>query len=189
MFSPFFDEFPELIHSEFRNVTILDNGSTRHIPPGNYAFCESFCTDLDCDCRNVFIHVISDNKKKAWAVLRYGWESKKFYKDWFGGSSELDEYFPGVVIDPLQGALTPMTEEFLELFKHILEQDKQYAKRIETHYKLFKEKISKKKNKQDTVAKVNRNALGQKIKRNDPCPCSSGKKYKQCCCLGELRVI
>ena len=25
MFTPFFDEFPELVHSEFRNVTILDN--------------------------------------------------------------------------------------------------------------------------------------------------------------------
>lgn len=188
MFSSFFDEFPELIHSEFRNVTILDNGSTRHIPPGNYAFLESFCTDSECDCRNVFIHVISDNTNKAWAVLRYGWESKNFYKKWFGGSNELEDYFPGVVIDPLQGPLTPLTQEFLELFTHILEIDKPYAKRIETHYKLFKEKTSKKKSKHVPIAAANRNSSAQKIKRNDPCPCSSGKKYKQCC-LSDLRVI
>ena len=24
---------------------------------------------------------------------------------------------------------------------------------------------------------------GQKIRRNDPCPCGSGKKYKKCCAL------
>ena len=23
--------------------------------------------------------------------------------------------------------------------------------------------------------------MSEKIKRNDPCPCGSGKKYKQCC--------
>lgn len=25
--------------------------------------------------------------------------------------------------------------------------------------------------------------MNQKIGRNDPCPCGSGKKYKQCCLL------
>lgn len=181
MFLPFFDQFPELIDSEFRNITIFENGSTQHIPPGNYAFLESFCMDLTCDCRNAFIHVISDGGNKVWAVLRYGWESKSFYKKWFGGSNELEEYFPGVVIDPLQGPVTPLTQEFLRLFTHILEIDKPYAKRIETHYKLFKDKISKKQEKQTTIVNTSRNSLGQKIKRNDPCPCSSGKKYKQCC--------
>lgn len=181
MFSSFFDEFPELVHSEFRNVTILDNGSTQYIPPGNYAFLESFCNDPGCDCRNVFIHVISESTNTAWAVLRYGWESKKFYKKWFGDSNELEEYFPGVVIDPLQGPSTLLTQEFLELFKSILKVDKPYSERIEAHYKLFKEKIHKKSNKQVSITNTNRNATGQKIQRNDPCPCLSGRKYKQCC--------
>ncbi|MGM9624816.1 MAG: SEC-C metal-binding domain-containing protein, partial [Eubacteriales bacterium] len=26
-----------------------------------------------------------------------------------------------------------------------------------------------------------KNANGEKIGRNDPCPCGSGKKYKKCC--------
>jgi len=32
----------------------------------------------------------------------------------------------------------------------------------------------------DTQRKTNQ-ALSTKIKRNDPCPCGSGKKYKKCC--------
>jgi preprotein translocase subunit SecA len=28
-----------------------------------------------------------------------------------------------------------------------------------------------------------RTASGQKVGRNDPCPCGSGKKYKKCCLL------
>ncbi len=30
--------------------------------------------------------------------------------------------------------------------------------------------------------------VGRKIGRNDPCPCGSGKKYKQCCLLKEKSV-
>ena len=32
----------------------------------------------------------------------------------------------------------------------------------------------------DTTTKT-RQAKSEKIGRNDPCPCGSGKKYKQCC--------
>ena len=28
-----------------------------------------------------------------------------------------------------------------------------------------------------------RTASGEKVGRNDPCPCGSGKKYKKCCLL------
>jgi preprotein translocase subunit SecA len=28
-----------------------------------------------------------------------------------------------------------------------------------------------------------RTAAGEKVGRNDPCPCGSGKKYKKCCLL------
>ena len=29
--------------------------------------------------------------------------------------------------------------------------------------------------------------MNKKIGRNDPCPCGSGKKYKQCCLSGDLK--
>ena len=34
---------------------------------------------------------------------------------------------------------------------------------------------------EDTVRQKARNAEGEKVGRNDPCPCGSGKKYKKCC--------
>ncbi len=36
-------------------------------------------------------------------------------------------------------------------------------------------------NKQDMVKAKAKNESGEKVGRNDPCPCGSGKKYKKCC--------
>ena len=36
-------------------------------------------------------------------------------------------------------------------------------------------------NRSDETAKVHTKVKKEKIGRNDPCPCGSGKKYKQCC--------
>jgi preprotein translocase subunit SecA len=33
----------------------------------------------------------------------------------------------------------------------------------------------------DAVSKAKPIRSGPKVGRNDPCPCGSGKKYKQCC--------
>ena len=59
IFSSFFEEFPELVESEFRNIFIFGNDAHKYIRPGNYAFLELFCPDLDCDCRKVIINIIS----------------------------------------------------------------------------------------------------------------------------------
>ena len=36
-------------------------------------------------------------------------------------------------------------------------------------------------NKDDSAVKQPKKRADEKIGRNDPCPCGSGKKYKQCC--------
>ena len=36
-------------------------------------------------------------------------------------------------------------------------------------------------NKDDSLAKQPKTRSEEKVGRNDPCPCGSGKKYKQCC--------
>lgn len=36
-------------------------------------------------------------------------------------------------------------------------------------------------NKDDSMAKAPVRRGGDKVYPNDPCPCGSGKKYKQCC--------
>jgi len=39
-FLSFFEEFPELVEREFRNIIVLDDNNFRHISPGNYAFLD-----------------------------------------------------------------------------------------------------------------------------------------------------
>jgi hypothetical protein len=180
-FSSFFDEFPELVDSEFRNIFILDNETHTPIPSGNYAFLELFCRDTNCDCRNAMIYVISHEPPKVWARLRYGWKSKKFYSKWFGGSdNELTQNFPGTYMD-LYSPHNAISEKFLTLFTEIIQDDQRYAKRIETHYQMFKEKIQEKPNKSPIIKNVIRNSSGTKVGRNDPYPCNSGNKFKKCC--------
>ena len=54
--------------------------------------------------------------------------------------------------------------------------------RAEIRQNIERKEVSKKQmtneNKDDTVK---RQAKSKKVGRNDPCPCGSGKKYKQCC--------
>lgn len=46
----------------------------------------------------------------------------------------------------------------------------------------LREKIAKK-DKIDTTPRATPVTLRNKIGRNQPCPCKSGKKYKKCCLL------
>jgi hypothetical protein len=76
---------------------------------------------------------------KTWAIINYGWESKKFYKKWFGAPDD-DNYYKsmsGVSLDPFPN--DPIAHELLKIFKEILKKDKVYAKRIEAHYWKLKE--------------------------------------------------
>lgn len=174
-FSSFFDKFPNLIGSEFRNIFAME-GMYKHIPEGNYGFLELFCDRPNCDCRHAIIHIMTvEPTFKLWAVLRYGWESKKFYINWMGDDSELSEYMPGAFIDKMLSPNDLAAQEFLSVFMNMIKNDKQYAKRIETHYKMYKDAID-----HEEKPKPHR-LTSEKIERNDPCSCGSGVKYKKCC--------
>src|SRR3990167_8884722 len=84
-YTSFFARFPDFVRTEFRNIHVLDNKMYLPIPAGNYGFLELFGDELDCDCRNVIIQIISLNPYKVWVILRYGWEKKNFYVDWSYG--------------------------------------------------------------------------------------------------------
>jgi hypothetical protein len=127
------------------------------------------------------INVITLNPYKVWAVLRYGWESKKFYRKWFGGDNELAQNMPGAFIDSSISPRDSANQEFLKIFTTLIQEDRQYAKRIETHYQMFKEKFQYKPSKPLSAQNVIRGVSGKKVGRNDPCSCDSGKKFKKCC--------
>lgn len=176
-FSSFFETFPDLVMSELRNIFVLE-GMYQHIPEGNYGFIEFFCDAPDCDCRNVMIHIMSvEPVPKLWAIVRYGWESKKFYRDWMGGEerSEFTENLRDSFIDTMISPNDLVAQEFLFIFKNMIKDDKKYAKRIETHYRMYKDVIEKEKKPQPYQLS------GEKVGRNDPCHCGSGLKYKKCC--------
>ena len=176
-FSSFFDQFPKLIESEFRNIFISDNGLCKYVPPGNYAFLEMYCVDANCDCRKVIIHVITDEHFKTWAILNYGWESEEYYRAWWGKNHLLYRPMSGVIFDPPTN--DPLKQEFLKVFTDIIQSDKKYARRLQTHYFMFKEAMQKKRDNQV----VQNPLLSEKIGRNTLCPCNSGKKFKKCCLL------
>lgn len=180
-FLPFFDEFPTLIHSEFRNIDVIDNRNFKYIPLGNYAFLEMFCTDINCDCRKVIIHVISVNPSKIWAILNYGWESEEYYRTWWGKTYDLYQPMSGLTFDSPTN--DPLKKEFFELFQYLIKNDKAYAQRIVTHYFMFKKKIRERKNDSDRIPTDIHMLKANKAERNDPCPCNSGKKFKKCCLL------
>jgi preprotein translocase subunit SecA len=61
-------------------------------------------------------------------------------------------------------------------------QDKHYVDRLKRHYHMFKEAVSREGfESEDDELEAKAFAPRPKIGRNDPCPCGSGKKYKNCC--------
>ena len=86
-----------------------------------------------------------------------------------------------------QDPLRAYTVEGLEMYENMLDKiDKDtsiYLMKAEIRQNIERKEVVKKQitNDSDTSTakqpKVNKNKVG----RNDPCPCGSGKKYKQCC--------
>ena len=82
--------------------------------------------------------------------------------------------------------LRAYTQEGFDLFDTMLQNiDKdvtQYLIKAEIRQNIERKEVAKNKitNDSDHTAKSNPKKV-TKIGRNDPCPCGSGKKYKQCC--------
>ena len=52
--------------------------------------------------------------------------------------------------------------------------------RAEIRQNIERKEVSKKKITNESDEAVKKQAKSTKVGRNDPCPCGSGKKYKQC---------
>ena len=174
---PFYIKFPELAEKETRAMILFDDPD---IPDGKYYLVESYCNESDCDCRRVFLNVVSDTNEIL-AVIAYGWESKKFYSKWLGENDpETITELKGPALN-LSSPQSEIASSLLEKVRFILE-DKQYLNRLKSHYKLFRDAVDKK----TTINGNSKNQLegirtNSNVGRNDQCPCGSGKKYKKCC--------
>jgi len=116
----FFARLPEIAQADTRCLIIPGNDNTGR----TYGFVESYCDDKDCDCRRVFINVISVKSSEILATISYGWESKEDYNEWFGGMecSILEDFARPNLAPGLQQS--KYAADFLRLFKVIIKDEK-----------------------------------------------------------------
>ncbi len=181
--------FPEMARKETRTVQVLRPGNFT-FPVDDYGFLELYCDEKDCDCRRVMISVFGVNQGKFLASIALGFDS--------------GEVGAGPFLDPL-GHQSIHSQDLLQLFTDVINDDPDYLARLQRHYMQYKGKIdghpyngrpfedpvSVKRTPsdlEDTFADPLLRSQpeparrqGRKVGRNDPCPCGSGKKYKKCC--------
>ena len=85
--------------------------------------------------------------------------------------------------DPLVEYKMSGYDMFDEMTQNIKEETVRMLLHIKVEQKVEREQVAKVTgtNKDDSVAKAPAKRANAKIYPNDPCPCGSGKKYKQCC--------
>lgn len=181
-YTMFFNYFPEIAKEETRNI-ITFSDSDYDLPPAEYSFLEMFCDDPCCDCRRVFFTVMSSASKEPEAVVAWGWESTGYYKKWMRDDD------PHIIADlkgPILNPWSPQSENapaILKLVKGVLLRDIDFVERIKRHYAMFRKKVDEENPGTEYDRELNNlePVNSEKIGRNEPCPCGSGKKYKKCC--------
>ncbi|MBO9573981.1 MAG: hypothetical protein J7497_17470 [Chitinophagaceae bacterium] len=132
----FYELFPEIAEKETR--TIIVRGLDTGVPPGIYPVYEYYCTDPDCDCRQVYLHIRNDTTQQVEAIISFGWEPIAFYQKWnYGVLDDQLRDFKG----PALGFRMPQgrfAQPWLNYVKHWLKSDKPYVKRLENHYRMVK---------------------------------------------------
>ncbi len=119
------------------------------LPSDKYALIDSYCTDLDCDCRVVYIFVVSQSQQRQVASITFGWQSLEFFRKWMG-ADEVDD-----MIRDLKGpALMPMgpQSEFAPILRELVGerlQEKAYVQLLKRHYKEFRKALTATKKKSD----------------------------------------
>lgn len=175
-FRLFRDRFGELADRETRTITRLPDPASGP-PAGRYAFLEMFCDEPGCDCRRVLLTVVDTASDRCEAVINFGWEDASFYAAWL---REDDPHAvaalqgPALHLGPAQGE---HAAAFLDVARQLVLSDAAYVARIQRHYSMFREDVERG-NGSRTGARI------EKIGRNGPCPCGSGRKYKKCCAVG-----
>ncbi|MBQ4307536.1 MAG: SEC-C domain-containing protein, partial [Lachnospiraceae bacterium] len=84
--------------------------------------------------------------------------------------------------DPLVEYKIAGYDMFNEMSQNIQEDTVRLLMHVRVEQKVEREQVAKPiaTNKDDTVAKAPVRKMEKKIYPNDPCPCGSGKKYKNC---------
>lgn len=157
---PFHDRFPQIAEKETRTVTVLRTTNSG-LPPGEYGFLELFCDEAGCDCRRVFLSVIS-RRRGLECVIAYGWENRDFYVKWMGDDDPLiTESLRGPALN-MTSPQTDLAPAILDLFKDVLLRDRRYIERVKEHYRIFRQSIDA----EESKKLADRRKRGMKNTRN-----------------------
>ena len=110
-------------------------------------------------------------------------------RKWMDHIDDMDQLRQGIGLqaygnrDPLVEYKMSGYEMFDEMIQNIREETVRLLFRIKIEQKVEREQVAKVTgtNKDDSLAKAPKKRENTKVYPNDPCPCGSGKKYKQCC--------
>jgi len=110
-------------------------------------------------------------------------------RKWMDHIDDMDQLRQGAGLqaygqkDPLVEYKLNGYEMFDEMTQNIKEETVRLLFRVRIEQKVEREQVAKVTgtNKDDTVQKGPVKRTEEKVYPNDPCPCGSGKKYKQCC--------
>ncbi len=110
-------------------------------------------------------------------------------RKWMDHIDDMDQLRQGVGLqaygqrDPLVEYKLSGYEMFDEMTQNIKEETVRLLFHVRVEQKVEREQVAKVTgtNKDDSVAKAPIKRETAKVYPNDPCPCGSGKKYKQCC--------
>ncbi len=108
---------------------------------------------------------------------------------WMDHIDDMDQMRQGIGLhayaqrDPLTEYKFAAYDMFEEMSNHIQEDTLKILYRVRVQTEVKQEEPPKQMftNKDDSAVKQPKKRADEKIGRNDPCPCGSGKKYKQCC--------
>lgn len=138
---------PELAEAETRVITVLKKSAAAdQLPSADYAFLEMFCNEPECDCRRVFFSVVSSRTESPESIIAYGWESARFYQNWFKQGTEEDITMLQKPNLNLGSPQSRHADAILQLFIDTLLPQTLYIERVKRHYKLFRATVDRPRN-------------------------------------------
>jgi len=110
-------------------------------------------------------------------------------RKWMDHIDDMDQLRQGIGLqaygqrDPVVEYRVSGYEMFDEMTNNIKEETVRLLFRVQLQQKVEREQVAKVTgtNKDTSMAKAPVKRENVKVYPNDPCPCGSGKKYKQCC--------
>ncbi len=130
----------------------------------NYYIFDQYCLKSNCDCREVAVQFFGiKNFKNVFKTNKNPVISYRYKRNTWGIEGEISRlpHDYDVLVNSLKKEYPDISNTFKERHRKL---KLLYAKYLQ----------------QNKFQTINQNSK-QKVGRNEPCPCGSGKKYKKCC--------